>query len=267
MTTKRISCNPRRKRHATANAGWRNRTQGLHYMKHLTILFLLSFSITLSFDTAKAQTRVNVCQADLYHMANRVRGKFVLIRNSLVFVDEADPNSSFSIDRTNVLRVNEQSRVVTIHTRRPVWFRSRESMQFDFEFAGGNSFYLLPGNCDSIAAWMRNASRTRRTTRTIQPKDFWAKLKRGFSRDIDGKLEIMERVIAFKANREADYSYRWDLREINNFERKAPYVLEITTSNDDKFKFELQNRAISPDEVTAVRNRIAKLRLSRYRYQ
>jgi hypothetical protein len=229
------------------------------------MLFLLLFSFALRFDTAKAQTRVNVCQADLYFLANRIRTKVVLVRDTLVFVDEAGSNASVSIDRTNILRLNEQSRVITIHTRRPVWYRSKESMQFDFEFVGGNDFYLLPGtgNCDSIARWLYNASRHRRTTRTIPPKIFWATLKRGFSRDIDGKLEILERVIAFKANRDAEYTHRWDLRSISNIERKSPYVLEITTSNDDKFKFELQNKAISPDEVYAIRDRIARLRLGR----
>ena len=264
MTTKRINRNPRRQRHASANAdSWRN-ARGIHYMKHLTILFLLLFSIAWSFDTAKAQTRVNVCQADLYYMANRVRTKVVLVRDTLVFVDEADPNASFSIDRANILRMNDRSRLFTIHTRRPVWYRSRESMQFDFEFVGGNSSYFVPGNCESIAAWLYNASRIRRTTRRTPTKTFWATLKRGFSRDIDGKLEILDRVIAFKANRDAEYTYRWDLRSINNFERKSPYVLQITTSNDDKFKFELQNRAISPDEVNAIRDRITKLRVGRY---
>ena len=266
MTIKRINRPPHRQRHTTANAGWRRNVRGVQIQ--LMMLFLLPFSIALSFDTAEAQTNVNVCQADLYYLASRIRGKFVLIRNSLVFVDESDPNSSFSIDRTNILRLNDQSRVISIYTRRPVWYRLRESMQFDFEFAGGNAFYLLPGNCEPIAAWLRNASRARRTAhRTIQPKAYWATLKRNFSRDIDGKLEIFEKVIAFKANKEAEYSYRWDLRAINNFERKAPYVLEITTSNDDKFKFELQNKAISPEEVNAIRDRIAKLRLGRYRYQ
>jgi hypothetical protein len=233
-------------------------------MKRITVLFLPLFTIAFSFDTAKAQTQVNVCQADLFNLANRVRVKVVLVRDTLVIVDEMDPNSSFSIARTNILRLNHQSRVITIHTRRPVWYRSRESMQFDLEFVGGDAYYLLPGNCESIVAWLYNAPRARGTTRRPPPKTFWATLKRGFSRDIDGKLEILDRVIAFKANRDSEYTYRWDLRAINNFERKAPYVLEITTSNDDKFKFELQNRAISPDEVNAIRDRIAKLRLRRY---
>jgi hypothetical protein len=265
MTTRRINGTPRKKHEASVTTEWWRKAQGIQSMKHLTMMFLLLFLIALSFDTAKAQTRVNVCQADLYFLANRIRTKVVLVRDTLVFVDEAGSNASFSIDRTNILRLNEQSRVITIHTRRPVWYRSRESRQFDFEFVGGNSFYLLPGNgnCDSIAAWLYNASRPRRTTRATPPKVFWATLKRGLSRDIDGKLEILEKVIAFKANREAEYTYRWDLRAINNIERKAPYVLEIKTSNDDKFKFELQNRAISPDEVYAIRNRIARLRLGR----
>ena len=214
--------------------------------------------------SAKAQTPVNVCQADLYFLSSRVRVKVVLVRDTLVVVDEDDPNASFSIDKTNILRLNDQSRIFTIHTRRPIWYRSRESMQFDFELYGRNYVNFAPGNCGSMAAWLRNASRTQRTTRPPQPKIFWAKLKRGFGRDIDGRLEILERVIAFKANQEAGYLYRWDLREINNFERKAPYSLEFTTSHDDKFKFELQHRAISPDEVNAIRDRIARLRLSRY---
>jgi len=230
-----------------------------------TLVALALIALTgLTGRSANAQTRVNVCQADLYFLSNRVKVKVVLVRDTLVVVDEDDPSASFSIDKTNILRLNDQSRVLTIHTRRPVWYRSKESMQFDFELYGGNYVNFAPGNCESMAAWLRNASRIQRIPRAPQPKIFWAKLKRGFGRDIEGRLEILDRAIAFKANKDAGYLYRWDLREINNFERKAPYALEFTTSNDDKFKFELQNRAISPDEVNAIRDRITKLRLGRY---
>jgi hypothetical protein len=137
-------------------------------------------------------------------------------------------------------------------------------MQFDFQLYGGNQVNLPPGSCDSMAAWLRNAPRSRITTRAPQPRTFWVKLRRSLSRDIEGKLEILERTIAFKPNKEAEYLYRWDLREINHIKRRAPYVLEITTSNDDTYTFELQNRAISPNEVYAIRDRIAKLRQGRY---
>jgi hypothetical protein len=233
-------------------------------MKRLAALFPLLFSVAAFFDSANAQTPVKVCQGDLYFLGSRVRVKTVLVRDTLVIVDEDSPNESFSIDRTNILRLNDQSRILTIHTRRPVRYRSRESMQFDFQLFGGNQVNLPPGNCDSTAAWLLNASRRRITTRATQPRTFWAKLRRGLSRDIEGKLEILEKTIAFKPNREAEYLYRWDLRKINHIKRKAPYVLEITTSNDDTYTFELQNRAISPDEVHAIRDRIAKLRLGRY---
>jgi hypothetical protein len=238
--------------------------KGVQNMKRLAALFPLLFSVAASFDSANAQTPVKVCQGDLYFLGSTVRVKTVLVRDTLVIVDEDNPNESFSIDRTNILRLNDQSRIFTIHTRRPVKYRSRESMQFDFQLSGGNQVNLLPGNCDSMVAWLRNASRSRITTRAPQPRTFWVKLRRGLSRDIEGKLEILEKTIAFKPNREAEYLYRWDLREINHIKRKAPYVLEITTSNDDNYTFELQNRAISPDEVHAIRDRIAKLRLGRY---
>jgi hypothetical protein len=238
--------------------------KGMKNMKRLAVLFPLLFSVAASFDSAYAQTPVKVCQGDFYFLGSRVRVKTVLVRDTLVIVDEDNPNESFSIDRTNILRLNDQSRVFTIHTRRPVKYRSRESMQFDFQLSGGNQVNLLPGNCDSMAAWLRNAPRSRITTRAPQPRTFWVKLRRSLSRDIEGKLEILERTIAFKPNREAEYLFRWDLRKINHIKRRAPYVLEITTSNDDTYTFELQNRAISPNEVYAIRDRIAKLRLGRY---
>jgi hypothetical protein len=227
-------------------------------------LFPLLFSVAASFDSANAQTPVKVCQGDLYFLGGRVRVKTVLVRDTLVFVDDDNPNESFSIDRTNILRSNYQSPVFTIHTRRPVTYRSRESMQFDFQPFGGNNVGLLSGNCVSMAAWLRNPPRIRITPRAPQRRTFWAKLRRSLSRDIEGKLEILERTIAFTPDREAERQYRWDLREINHIKRKAPFVLEITTSNDDTYTFELQNRAISPDEVHAIRDRIAKLRLGRY---
>jgi hypothetical protein len=238
--------------------------KGMQNMKRLAALFPLLFSVAASFDSANAQTPVKVCQGDLFFLGGRVRVKTVLVRDTLVIVDEDNPNESFSIDRTNILRLNDQSPVFTIHTRRPVRYRSRESMQFDFQPSGVNNVGLLPGNCVSMAAWLRNPPRIRTTPRAPQRRTFWAKLRRSLSRDIDGKLEILERTIAFTPDREAERQYRWDLREINHIKRRAPFVLEITTSDDDTYTFELQNRAISPDEVNAIRDRIAKLRLGRY---
>jgi hypothetical protein len=240
--------------------------KGMQNMKRLAALFPLLFSVDTSFDLANAQTPVKVCQGDLYFLGSRVRVKTVLVRDTLVFVDEDNLNESFSIDRTNILRLNFQSRVFTIHTRRPVRYRSRESMQFDFQLSGGNLVNLTPGHCDSMAAWLSKAPRRRVTppTRAPQPRTFQAKLRRSLGRDIEGKLEILEKTIAFKPNREAEYLYRWDLREINHIKRKAPYVLEIITSNDDTYTFELQNRAISHVEIYAIRDRMAKLRLGRY---
>jgi hypothetical protein len=244
--------------------------KGMQNMKCLAALFPLLFSVAAFFASANAQTPVKVCQGDLYFLGGRVRVKTVLVRDTLVFVDDDNPSESFSIDRTNILRMNDQSRlndqsrIFTIHTRRPVTYRSRESMQFDFQPSGGNNVGLLSGNCVSMAAWLRNPPRIRITHRAPQRRTFLAKLRRSLSRDIEGKLEILERTIAFTPDREAERQYRWDLREINHIKRKAPFVLEITTSNDDTYTFELQNRAISPDEVYAIRDRIAKLRLGRY---
>lgn len=234
-------------------------------MKRLVVLFPLLFSVAASFDSANAQTPVKVCQGDLFFLGGRVRVKAVLVRDTLVFVDDDNPNESFSIDRTNILRLNDQSPILTIHTRRAVRYRARDSMQFDFQLSSGFQVNYPSGNCVSMAAWLRNAQR-RQITTSAPPRmrTFWVKLRRNLNRDIEGNLEILDKTIAFKPNREAEYLYRWDLREINHVKRKSPYVLEITTSNDDTYTFELQNRAISPNEIYAIRDRIAKLRLGRY---
>src|SRR5215510_15219138 len=260
------------KHYASADADRRGSAQGI--LKHLTVLFLLLFFAVALFDSANAQSHVNVCQADLLFLANRVRVKAVLHGGSLVIVDDANPSSSFTIDRGNILRLSEQSGFFTINTRRPVLYRARESMQFDFQFYSGNySSFLpgtipgtIPGNCSSVTAWLRNSLGTRRTYRVGPTRVYWAKLKRGFSRDLEGKLEILDRTIAFIPNRSSEYSHRFELKAINSIERKAPYELEITMSNDDKYKFELQNRAISPEEVNAIRERIARQRLYNNRY-
>src|SRR5262245_21823894 len=238
--------------------------KGIQNMKCLAALFPLLFSVAAAFASANAQTPVKVCQGDLYFLGGRVRVKTVLVRDTLVFVDDDNPNESFSIDRTNILRSNDQPPIFTIHTRRPVTYRSRESMQFDFQPSGRNNAGLLSGNCASMAAWLSNPPRIRITPRAPRPRTFLAKLRRSLWRDVEGKLEVLERTIAFTPNREAERQYRWDLREINHIKRKAPFVLEITTSNDDTYTFELPNRTTSPNEVYGIRDRIAKLRLSRY---
>src|SRR5262245_29812951 len=91
--------------------------KGMQNMKRLAALFSLLFSVAASFDSANAQTPVKICQGELYFLGSRVRVKTVLVRDTLVIVDEDNPNESFSIDRTNILRLNDQSNIFTIHTR------------------------------------------------------------------------------------------------------------------------------------------------------
>src|SRR5262245_40816521 len=106
------------KHYDSADVEWGGSAKGIR--KHLTLLFLLLFFAIALVDSANAQSHVNVCQADLLIMANRVRVKAVLHGGSLVIVDDANPSSSFTIDRGNILRMSEQSGFFTVHTRRLV---------------------------------------------------------------------------------------------------------------------------------------------------
>ena len=228
-------------------------------MKHLAMLTLLLLSIALRFDLANAQTPVNVCRSELFVTANRAQGKLVRVGETLVFIDDY-MDASFSIDKNNINGWSQQEGVFSIYTRRLVRFRSIQERHF--------AFRLISGNCDSIASWLRRIPLTQGTSRLpVRPKTYWARLKRRMGRDIDGKLEILEKTIAFKPNRGAEYLHRWDLRDIEIIERKAPYVLEITPSESDKYRFELQDKGISSEEVNAIRDRISKQRLGVDRFQ
>jgi len=171
-------------------------------------------------------------------------------------------NASFSIDKTNIKELgdplgvlsNGPSRVFTIYTKSPVKYRSIEQKHFEFQ--------CTSGNCDSIASWLRDASRTQQTRKTRPsppttppPKTFVAELKRS-----QGALVIWEKMITFKRHKDTSYLHQWDLKEIKNIERKDVYLLEVTPSDGGKYAFKLLDKSISLDEVNEIRSRMFKQR-------
>src|SRR5262245_51293694 len=115
-------------------------------MKRLAMLLVILFSSTLFVVTVNAQSRVEVCQAELYHPYRASRGKIVKVGNALVFVDDLNMRSSFAIDRSYIRRSVDQEGLYAVSM--PFWRDNRYGNYSRFDFR------LISGDCDRIAQWL-----------------------------------------------------------------------------------------------------------------
>jgi hypothetical protein len=224
---------------------------------------LLGLAICVS-----AQTPVRVQKAELSINFGVAKGKLVTAGDYLVFVDDEYPESSFSIEKTNIKSWNEQEGIVTIDTNRPVKDRNGDKSRFAFR---------VDGPTTALTAWYREApalmmarpgeammakpdAAANKDAAKVEQKIYQARQKRFPMGTTDGRLIITEKLVHFEAA-DAKRSRQWELKDIRTIKQTGPYVLEIKPYVGDDYKLELLGEGMSPSEFKALSDRIASARV------
>jgi len=228
-------------------------------MKHLAVLLSALFLVTLLFSPVKAQSSVDACEIELSEPFSVVKGKVVRVGNTLVFVDD-DLGRSVTVDRSNIKRFSPQKDVSSIDLYRPVIYRERDRLHFEFRVVTPSA------NCEAIRQWLRNGTSTPggggRRTPPRKPQAPVTKYPvvhiRDMARDFSGTLIVSEKTIEFECSQDSGRSRRWALKDVRKVEQRTPYLLMVFPCATDKYTFEFPAKGMDPTVFRPLRNRISQ---------
>lgn len=234
-------------------------------------LFALVLTLGLS---AFAQIPVKIQKAELSIPFGVVKGKLIAVGETMVFLDEENPDASFAIEKASIKGWSEQDGVITIDTNKPIKDRSGERSRL--------AFRLVEGNGMALAAWYKTSANGMSATATSPEtkaagvtapapgaadmsgtKVYQATQKRFPIGSTDGKLIISENEIAFESLNDIKRSQRWSYRDIKEMKQVSTYVIEIEPFRGDKYKLELQGEGMSSAQFKALTDRIASARVAK----
>lgn len=221
---------------------------------------------------AYAQTPVKVQKAELSISFGVVKGKLIAAGETMIFLDEENPDASFAIEKASIKNWNEQDGVITIDTNKPIKDRSGERNRLAFRLVEGNgmqlaAWYKTPASTATVAAGSDTkplgvtapapASGSADLSGT---KVYQATQKRFPFGSTDGKLVISETEIAFESLNDIKRSQRWSYRDIKEMKQTSTYIIEVTPFRGDSYKLELQGEGLSTAQFKILTDRVAAAR-------
>ncbi len=228
-------------------------------MKHLVVLLPALFSVVLLFSPVMAQSSVDACKIELSDSFSWVTGKVVRVGNTLTFVDD-DLGRSVTVDKSNIKSRNFQKDVSSIYLHRPVFYRERNRLHFEFRVVPPPS-----PNCQAIRLWLENGTSAPASGRTPGPRPASSRVKtyqvfhkRFLDRDIPGTLSISNQIIEFNSPTDSRRYRRWELRDIRQVHQNGEYDLVIVPFRGPKYTFEFQGRPMPIADFRALRDGVAK---------
>jgi hypothetical protein len=227
----------------------------LNFSIRIILLFLILFSGGSFSDTAHAQNPVDVCHAEVYDSFRISRGNIVKVGNTLVFIDEGNLRTSFSVDRRNIRSLNRQAGMYSVMMPASINDYPAAPRRFDFQ--------LIYGNCDQIAQWLRNATSSPRGSSSFK-KTYWVAHKRSFATDLTGKLSVSNKMIDFDCFRDGSLSRRWKLKDIKTIQENGPDEIVVVPFIGDRYTFEFQDKGMSHAEFKALKASIIRSPSAKY---
>jgi hypothetical protein len=227
----------------------------------LVVTFLLC-----AFSALPAQTTVEVSKAELSVPFGTIEGTAVLVGDYLVFIDERQVQSSFTIARSEIQNITTDGRGITIETRQPIQDRSGERSRFSFRFTGNDQ--------DRVMKWSRmtlsqpdqagnSTGRAETGFQGIEQLSFPAEYSRRFGRNSNGRLMVTGDMLAYESTDRVETSRRWQLKDIKQIKLNNPYEIEIEPFTGDTYNLRIRGQGIDNSEFQTIVDRITAARIAR----
>ena len=156
-------------------------------------------------------------RAQLASGLNPVQRRLIIAGDTIIFMDDAQPQSSFFVRRAQIEQVSAgEGEPVTIQFKQPVRDRDGERMRAEFRVA--------PENRDALRTWFKqsasvSATADRRTTAQAgEFQTYSARRDRVIGGD-SGQLVVKSDRLAFEAG-SPDASREWLFSDIQEFKQK-----------------------------------------------
>ncbi len=166
---------------------------------------------------------------------NTVEGRLITAGNSIVFLDDSQPQASFFATRSQIEQVSAgQGQALIIQFREPIRDREGERMRVEFR--------VSPQDSDTLRAWFSQTGSAGVEGRKVEEQSgafpTYSARRDKFIGGDNGRLVVKSDRLAFEAN-SAEASREWLFSDIREIKQKGPYRLEIQPFTGDKYSLEL----------------------------
>jgi hypothetical protein len=210
-----------------------------------------------------AQGEVQVFRGSLL-AATPVAGRVALLSDSLVFVDDEEPASSFVVLRSNIQSLTADADAVTIQLGKEVKDRAGTTTRVIVRLSAAPEatamqrwFASQPGgSAGSSAAAGSPAADSKVMT-------FGAQRNKRLRGKTDGKLIVDDQRIMFESVDKAEASQRWELKDIKELKHKNAYQLEIKPFVGDTYVLTITGSGMDNAQFQEIVDRVTRSRTSR----
>ncbi len=227
----------------------------LRFRGALALLAGLAFSVAL-----EAQSPVREMRVQLAAGFSPVQGRLITAGDTLIFMDDAQPQSSFFARRDQIDQVGGSEELVTVQFKEPIRDREGERVRMEFR--------VSPEDRNALKTWFSQpASATGTADRETSEQDVkfptYSARRDKFIGGDNGRLVVKSDRLNFEAG-SSDASREWLFSDIRELKQKGPYRLEIQPFSGDKYSLELLGGGgMAREEFKHIADGIARARSKR----
>ena len=223
---------------------------------------LFSMSLMLG-TTAKAQTSMKVVGAELSLDFDKAQGKLMMVGDKIIFVDDEKPESSFAIDRDNIIGIDKDNSVLSIQTKNTVNSRGDEKMRFVFRLKDGSAE-------DFVSSSNMNSSNIKTVSDTRMPQTgsastmvYEAEHGHRLYGSCKGRLIVGSDRISYESTDDRDHSRQWLFTDIKKLKRDSPYKLSIKPLSGDGYTLDILGQGIDITDFKKIEDNLATAKANR----
>lgn len=191
---------------------------------------------------------------------NTVNGRLITAGDTIVFLNDTQPQASFSATRSQIEQVIAgQGQSLIFQFKEPI--RNQEGERVRVEFR------VSPQDSDALRAWSSQPKSAGEEANKVEQQAVafptYSARRNKFLGGDDGRLVVKSDRLAFEASNAA-VSREWLFSDIREVEQKGPYRLEIQPFTGDKYSLELLGGGgMASEDYKRLADSIARARSNR----
>lgn len=193
----------------------------------------IALFISVVFSSAlMAEEPLTIQKVTVNTPSGTISGKVVGTGDNLVFVDDNDPQKSFTLSRGRIRNYTTQDGAILVELERPT-----------SDQAGTQSNVRItvvdPANATALTQWIGMPVQRSRSVTTYSTDVRHDHKGKG---ECNGKLLADDSILRFESVSEANHSRSWNYNDLQSFqEEKDHSLLKITTKDGEKYEFRTTN--------------------------
>jgi hypothetical protein len=198
-----------------------------------------------------AQEQITIQKVTVNTPSGTISGKVVGTGDRLVFVDDADPSKSFTLNRGEVRNHRAENGAILVEMERPATDQSGTVSNVRITVVD-------QANATALTQWM---SMPQERSRTVVTHSTDVKHDHEGRGECNGKLLADDTSLRFESVSEASHSQTWNYNDIQSFEKeKDNSLLKVATKNGQKYQFKTVNGATAGAVYDLVSQKIVAAR-------